>query len=489
MIDRREFIKYGVLAGVFGASPLSALRAWAAEFVGSPPPSETFDVIVAGTGLAGMSAAISAAENGAKVALLDKQQQALAGGSSALALGGFSLPEADTAEARQLFVDEYIRESGGRADPALIRLLAENVSRDIDWLTGLGANLLEATPYPPYRAVIRQAAPASFRGMPNLLAAMHTAARKLRVAEVYRAKGKALLLDSTTGRVIGLRVSTPSGLFDYRAKAIVLATGGYCGNPKMLEQWVGPNADEGIVRGATWNTGDGLAMAEALGAGTVQMGGLDSIHVAGVSPKNPAIGQPSVVLPHVVGINKAGRRFIDESLGYVSFGKAIIDQPGAEAALVFDQAMAETAAGKSVIDQYTHFKLDIIKVGALEELADSIGCPRVALVDTVAAFNAAVHGGKAPTAKPPKAAFANKVDRAPFFALYPLKPGLTQTFGGLRVNPRCQVLETDGTPIRGLYAAGEVVGGFFSIDYVGGGSLSRCVVTGRTAGKNAAQEA
>jgi flavocytochrome c len=490
MIARREFIKYGIFIGAaFGASRFSVMGAAAAEFVGSPQHSETFDVIVIGTGMAGMSAAISAAENGAKVVLLDKQQQALAGGSSALALGGFSLPEADTAEAKQLFVDEYIKKSGGRADRALIQFLAENITHDIEWLVGRGANLMKAMPAPPYRTVTRLVAPGSFRGMPSLLAAMHTEAKKLGVAEVYRAKAKVLLVDSTTGRVVGLRASTPAGLVDYRAKATVLATGGYAGNPKMLEQWVGPNADESVVRGAKWITGDGFRMAEEIGAGAIQMGGLDSIHVAGVSPKNPASGQPSAVLSHAIGINKLGQRFIDESLGYVSFGKAIIEQSGAEVALVFDQAMAEATPGKSVIDQYTHFKLDIIKVDTLEELAGRIGCPAPALVDTVTKFNAAVRDGKAPTATPAKAAFANKVERAPFYAIYPLKPGLTQTFGGLRINTGCQVLEADGTPIRGLYAAGEVTGGFFSIDYIGGGSLSRCVVTGRAAGKSAAKEA
>ena len=488
-IGRREFIKYGVFVGAaFGVSRFSVMGANAAEFVGSPQRSETFDVIVIGTGMAGMSAAISAAENGGKVVLLDKQQPALAGGSSALALGGFSMPEADTAEARQLFVGEYIKKSGGRADRALIQFLAENITRDIEWLIGRGANLMEAMPANPYRTITRLAPPGSFRGMPSLLAAMHTEAKKLGVAEVYRTKAKVLLVDAATGRVVGLRASTPSGLVDYRAKATVLATGGYAGNPKMLEQWVGPNADESIVRGAKWLTGDGFRMAEEIGA-AIQMGGLDSIHVAGVSPKNPASGQPSAVLSHAIGINKLGQRFIDESLGYVSFGKAIMDLPGAEVALVFDQAMAEATPGKSVIDQYTHFKLDITKVDTLEELAGRIGCPAPTLIETITKFNAAVRDGKAPTASPPKAAFANKVERAPFYAIYPLKPGLTQTFGGLRINTGCQVLEVDGTPIRGLYAAGEVAGGFFSIDYIGGGSLSRCVVTGRAAGKNAAKEA
>ena len=488
-INRREFIRYGVLAGAaFGTLRFSMMGADAAEFVGSPPRSETFDVVVIGTGLAGMSAAISAAENSAKVVLLEKQQQALTGGSSALALGGFSLPEADTPEARQLFIDEYIKKSGGRADRALIQVLAENITRDIEWLTGRGANLMEAVPARPYRTMSRQAAPGSFRGMPRLLAALHTEAKKINIAEVYRAKAQTLLVDSTTGRVVGLRAQTPTGLVDCRAKATVLATGGYAANPKMLEQWIGPNGDESLVRGAKWLTGDGLRMAEEMGAGLIQMGGLDSVHVAGVSPKNPASGQPSAVLAHVIGINKVGQRFIDESLGYVAFGKAIFDQPRTEAALIFDQAMAEARPGKSVIDQYTNFKLDIVKVDTLEELAGRIGCSAPALIETVTKFNAAVQDGKAPTAIPPKAALANKVERSPFYAIYPLKPGLTQTFGGLRINTSCQVLEADGTPIRGLYAAGEVTGGFFSIDYIGGGSLSRCVVTGRAAGKNAAKE-
>lgn len=141
-------------------------------------------------------------------------------------------------------------------------------------------------------------------------------------------------------------------------------------------------------------------MAGEVGAGLVQIGGIDSIHVAGVSPKNPASGQPSAVLSHAIGINKLGRRFIDESVGYVAFGKAIIDQPGGEAALVFDQAMAEAPPGKSVIDQYTHFKLDIIKTNTLEELAGRIGCPPAALVETVAKFNAAVQGTRRP--RPPR---------------------------------------------------------------------------------------
>jgi succinate dehydrogenase/fumarate reductase flavoprotein subunit len=489
-IGRRNLFKYGVGVGAaLGMSQLPVIVIEAAEFIGAPGKTESYAVIVVGTGLAGMAAAVSAAESGATVVLLEKQQAALAGGSSALALGGFSIPESDTPEGRQFFVDEYIKKSAGRADRALTQFLAENVTRDVNWLVELGAKLMDPRPAAPLRTATRTAAPGSFRGMPALLGVMHAAAKSHGVTEVYRAKARALLVDGASGRVVGLRASTPAGLVDYRAKATILASGGYAGNPKLLEQWIGPNADESVVRGAKWLTGDGLRMAEEIGAGVTQIGGLDSVHIAGVSPKNPASGQPSVVLPHVVGINTRGQRFIDESLGYVALGKAIIDQPGGEVALVFDQAIADSTPGKAVIDQFTHFKLDVITGDTLAELAPKIGCPADALTETITEFNAAVKDGKAPGATPPKAALANKIERAPFYALYPLKPGITQTFGGLRINTNGQVLETDGTPIRGLYAAGEIAGGFFSIDYVGGGSLSRCVVTGRAVGRNAAKEA
>jgi flavocytochrome c len=489
-IGRREFFRYGaIVGGALGLSHLRVTRVNAAEYVGNAPRSETFDVIVVGTGLAGMSAAVSAAETGGKIVLLDKQQQALAGGSSAVAMGGFSLPEDDSAEAKQLFIEEYVKKSGGRADKALTQLLADNARADIEWLMGKGVALMEQTPARPLRTASRMASPGSFRGMPAVLAALHASAKQLGVTEVYRVKARALLVDSSSGRVVGLRASSPTGLVDYRAKAIVLATGGYSGNAKMLEQWIGPNADEAVVRGAKWSTGDGLKMAEEIGAGLVQMGGVDSVHIAGVSPKNPASGQPSTLLPYAIGVNKSGKRYVDESQGYVTFGKAIIEQPGSEAALVFDQALADMPQGKSVIDQFTHFKIEIHKADTLKELAGKIGCPPEALEETVKKFNAAVSDGKAPTATPPKATLANKIEKAPFYALSPLKPGLTQTFGGLRINTSAQVLEADGTAIRGLYAAGEVTGGFFSIDYVGGGSLIRCVVTGRIAGRNATKEA
>jgi len=112
----------------------------------------------------------------------------------------------------------------------------------------------------------------------------------------------------------------------------------------------------------------------------------------------------------------------------------------------------------------------------------------VKFVQTVTEFNNAVKDGKALEANPAKATLAHKIQAPKFYAFYPMVPGITLTFGGIRINGKAQVLEADGTPIGGLYAAGECAGGLYYDDYIGGASLANCVVMGRIAGKEAAAQ-
>ncbi|MGE5553407.1 MAG: FAD-dependent oxidoreductase [Betaproteobacteria bacterium] len=488
-VTRRTFIKYGLVTGAgLGVAQLPGSLVEAAELVGNLPRTERYDVVVIGTGLAGMVAAISAAENGAKVALIEKQQKALAGGNSALAGGAFTVPQADTQEAKDLFYEECMKKNGYRADPALTRSVVDHSLEGIAWLRAHGADLPEAVPLNPYRVKCITAAPGQFRGMPKLLATLRAAAAKVGVTEYYRMKAKDLLIDAS-GKVVGLRAMSTDGLVDFRAKAVIIASGGYAANPQMLEQWVGPDADESLVRGVKWATGDGLQMAEKAGAALVQMGGLDSLHIAAVHVKNTASGNPSRLIPFSLGINKLGQRYVDESRGYVSHGKAAMNQPGAQVAIVFDQAIANLPEGKMTFDNFNGLGIEILKASTLSELAAKIDVPVEAFLKTVSDFNASVKDGKALTANPPKAAAAMRIENPPFYAIYPMRPGITLTFGGIRVNVDRQVLEPDGTPIKGLYAAGECVGGHFLVDYMSGGSLTRCTVDGRIAGVNAAKEA
>ncbi|NLG69131.1 MAG: FAD-dependent oxidoreductase [Firmicutes bacterium] len=442
-MPRRDVLRFAAAAGTFiGVGQIPARLARAA-FVGGMPRTEAFDVVVIGTGMAGLTAAREAAEQGARVAVLEKQPRPLFGGNSLLAGGIFCMPMADTPEARQAFVDEIMKKSGYRTDKALTEDLANRVLGDIDWLVAHGVELTDPAPQAPYKVHARTCKPAMYKGMPKALGTLMAAAEGNGVHFYFSTKASELLVDAA-GRVVGVRALTSKGFVDFRARATIIATGGFAGNRQMLEQWVGPTADEGVVRGVKWATGDGHRMASEVGALLIHMGGTETVHVAATHPKNPASANPFAVLPYTLGINKLGRRYVDESLGYVAHGKAVMNQPGAQAALVFDQGVADMNEGRAVLELFASLGIEVLKAPTLEELAAKIEVPADALRETVEAFNAAVSNG--------------------------------------------QALDPDGTPIKGLYAAGECVGGYYLDDYVGGASLSRCLVDGRVAGRNAAAE-
>jgi flavocytochrome c len=457
-----------------------------AAFVGPQPRTEEYDVVVIGSGMAGMSAALSAAVSGARVAIVEKLLEPLAGGNSRVAGGGFCVPQDKTKEARELFIDDFLKKSGGRANKALTENLAENALPSMAWLMERGIEFPEPSPFPPFHVKLYVAPPGWYKGMPKVLGAMLNECKKLGGKAHFQTKAKELLVDDS-GRIVGVRASDANGLVDFRAKGTIIASGGFGANRQMLEQWVSPSADESMVRGGNWATGDGHKMAAKAGALLVQMAGLDTLHVAAVHPKNRAAGNPFRLLPYALGINKLGKRYVDESLGYVAHGKAAMLQPDMEVALVFDQALADGEVGKAVLGQFAGLGIEPVKGASLEELAGKIGAPPEALVETVKAFNSAVKDGKALTVDPPKEKLAVRIETAPFYAFYPLRPGITLTFGGIKTNLRRQALEPDGKPIEGLYAAGECVGDYFIGDYVGGGSLIRCLVDGKVSGENAAK--
>ncbi|MFN3937107.1 MAG: FAD-binding protein, partial [Gemmobacter sp.] len=191
------------------------------------------------------------------------------------------------------------------------------------------------------------------------------------------------------------------------------------------------------------------------------------------------------VVPFALSINRDGRRFVDESLGYVMHGKAVLDQPGQTTTLVFDQTIRERAA-EGVIATFSRLGLTVHQADTLAGLAERVGLPVAQTVATVEAFNAAVRDGAAPDAVPPKAQLASRIETPPFYALSPLVPGITLTFGGIMIDAAARVLEADGRVIAGLFAAGEGAGATFFHDYIGGGALTQALVTGRIAGRGAA---
>ena len=479
-VSRRNILALGAgLAGLGAAGQMHAAS------LPTPESVETFDVVVLGTGLAGSAAALEAASAGARVAILDKMPEGRAGGNSALSAGIIAMPASDARADRDAYLDDFIAKGLGRGNRAVYELLASNVRSDVDWLRSQGIDFLPEGTMPPYRVVTATTAPGPYMGMPRSLETLRGRIAGLDGRVFFETKAKQLVIDAG-GAVSGVRAVGPGGVVELAARSVVIATGGYAGNPQILAAYSDPNAEALMVRGVDWATGDGLALASEAGAGLRGMGGIMALHIAAVDAIETAAGNPFAALPYGLSINGQGKRFIDESKGYVAHGKAVLGQPGQRASLIFDQRIADLPATQTSVGTFRRLGIGVVEAGSLEELSTRIGVPADALVATVKEFNAAVEGEAAPMATPPKAKLASRIETAPFYAFHPLAPGITLTFGGIMINAASEVLEPDGRVLRGLYAAGEGAGHVFYDDYIGGSSLANCLVMGRIAGRNAA---
>lgn len=467
------------LLGVAGLSPAQA------ALLPEPKTSATYDVVVIGTGMAGCVAAIEAASRGAKVAVLDKAPENKAGGNSALAAGIFGMPRDDTPAARAMFIEDFTTKSQGRGHIRIYEALAKNVRTDVEWLRQNGVEFLprEGT-MPPYRIATVVTAPGMWVGMPRQLKALRDRVAAKGGSFAFNTKARQLLMNER-GAVAGVRALGTEGVVDFRSRSVVIATGGYAANRQILEGYSDPNAGVLMVRGIDWATGDGLAMAQAAGAGLRGMGGLMALHISAVDPVETSAGNPLFAQPYCISINRDGRRFMDESKGYVVHGKAVLDQPGQGVALVFDETIKALAGPSISYATFRRLGIKVAKADTLEELAKMIGMPVEPFLDTVRTFNAAVKEQSAVGANPPKQQMAFKIEKPKFYAFHPLVPGITLTFGGIMTDERAQVLEPDGRSIAGLYAAGEGAGHAFFDDYIGGSALTNCLVMGRIAGQQA----
>jgi len=483
-VSRRQFIRcVGLGAGFLTVGRID----WAqAALLPKAKRSEEFNVVVIGTGLAGMVAAASAQDAGAKVAVLEKLGEKDAGGNSRLAGGGIAVPRENSQAAIDEYFEAFMNKSSGKGNGAIYRVMASHSFDSVEWLKAQGVDLTPPVPFPGYNVGVVVIKPGLYRGMPKGLEILRSNLTGKGAKIDYETKAKQLILNEY-GAVTGVRAEDAAGLKDYMADSVIIASGGYAGNREMLEAFVDSNANAMMVRGLKTNTGDGLIMAREAGATWVGMSGMESLHIAAVSPKNKAAGNPVQALAYSLCINKEGRRYIDEAMGYVANGKATLKQPGQTTALIFDEELKKTPGVAGAVKMFKSLGIDIVEADTLAELAAKIGAPAEVLEKTIAEFNAAVKDGKALDAQPAKSAHAYKISTPKFYAFYPLVPGITITFGGLKANEKAQVLEADGKVISGFYAAGECIGDIHHGDYIGGGALANCLVMGRIAGKEAAK--
>jgi tricarballylate dehydrogenase len=303
------------------------------------------------------------------------------------------------------------------------------------------------------------------------------------------------------GRVAGVRARRRGEDVELRAEAVVLACGGFESNAEMRARYLGPNWDLVKVRGTRFNNGWGHRMAIEAGAAT--HGHWSGAHAVQWDVNAPPYGDLSIGdrfqkhnYPFGIIVNARGERFLDEgadfhSYTYAKYGHEVLKQPGLFAWQVFDQKIVGLLREEYRISRITKETAD-----SFEGLAPKLtGVDARGFLETVRAFNAAPRSSASfdPNVRDglctrglaiDKSNWAIRLDVPPYHA-YGVTAGITFTFGGLRVSTNAEVEDTTGAPIRGLYAAGEIIGGLYYHNYASGTGLVAGVVFGRIAGRAA----
>ncbi|MGD9944594.1 MAG: FAD-dependent tricarballylate dehydrogenase TcuA [Burkholderiaceae bacterium] len=488
--------------------------------------NERFDVIVVGAGNAALCAAISAAEAGAKVLVLEKASVDERGGNSLFTAGGFrfvhsgiddvrrdvlvDLSDAEVAQIvlpplpEDLYHSDLDRVTEGQTDPMLADILIGRSRETMVWMRSHGVRFIPMFGRQSYKVDGKH----HFYGGVNIEAvgggwglvdSLIKRVEKMGVEVRYSTALRELLQDRQ-GAVKGVRVKGPDGYADIEARAVVLACGGFEANPRMRVAYLGPGWESCRVRGTRHNTGDGIQAALEIGAQAY--GGWSSAHAVQWDISAPPFGDRVVLdnfqkhsYPIGIIVNLDGQRFVDEGADfrnhtYAKYGREVMKQPKRAAVQVFDAKTIDLVRDEYRIKQVTKFS-----AATLEELADGLGIDKENFVRTVREFNAACQPGNYNPAvldgvrthgiSPPKSNWALPLDKPPYTG-FVVTCGITFTFGGLRINDQGEVQDTTESTIPGLYAAGELVGGIFWGNYLGGAGLMSGSVFGRLAGTSAA---
>ena len=512
---------------------VEALKAVAVEKAPVEDVEATYDVVVLGGGGAGLTASITAAQNGAKVILVEKAGSL--GGNTLIAGQGFNAcdPErqantemseallgqlksyldldpadfgafAEVLETVKGQINDYIASGsttlfdspelhmlhtymGGKRtgldgtviepDLELARTFATNALDALEWAESIGAQWNDTT-----STILGAMWPRS-HGLANgnVITILTDAAKANGVEIVTDTRANELIVEN--GKVVGVKATTSEGanVTLHANSGVVLATGGFSANAPMVVEynnyWPGLS-DTMPSTNAPTITGDGIVMAKAVGADLVGMGFaqlMPSSHPVDGSLFSGIWGSAETQ----VFVNKEGKRYVNEYAERDVLSKAALAQTDGIFYIICDNKIAKNAdvAGMEA-------KGNVVVADTLEELAEKLGIPADTFVETIERYNSFVDAQKDDDFGKPL--FGEKIDEAPFVAT-PRSPSLHHTMGGVKIDTNTHVISTEGNVIDGLYAAGEVTSGLHAGNRLGGNAMTDFLVFGRIAGENAAK--
>jgi fumarate reductase flavoprotein subunit len=496
-ITRRDFLTRtaATLAGAGLAGPATLAA-------GQGATRSRADVIVVGAGLAGLAAAITAADEGANVLVVDKHYRiggsAMGAGGSFSAAGSRLQREKKIEDSPERHLQDANRIGKGKADPGLLRLYTEQAAPTQEWLESLGIEFDAKGPrLAPEHELYTTARTCDAKGGgPGYIMALG------KQLDQRIASGKVTLMAETEARrlvtrgggVAGVAVADDSGRERVLSgKAVILACGGYGSNAAMVKRY-NPSLASALRITSKYATGDGLRMAEAAGAALVNMDLLPP-YFAGVenppgSRRTLMVSLISGIVPNFKGdvwVSKLGTRFMNEdSPSPDERERALRTIPDAAVFAIFDDAQLK--ANKPPLfafDEHLKAGKTIKRANAMGDLALEIGVPAGQLARTIDTYNRFVDAGRDPD-------FGRKdlvrIQVPPFYAIV-ASGVIFMTMGGVKTNARLQALGAGDTVIPGLYAAGEVQG---AAQWMGDGLMSgagngAALVFGRQAAKDAVQ--
>ncbi|QFJ56186.1 flavocytochrome c [Pseudobutyrivibrio xylanivorans] len=438
------------------------------------------DIVIVGAGGAGMTAAINATEQGKKVILLEMMPYA--GGNTTKATGGMNAAETHyqaeqgIEDSVETFIEDTMEGGHQMNNRDLVTVMAEKSASAIDWLDSIGAPLPKVG-FSGGATNARIHAPEDGSGVgAYLVTRFLNKVDELGIDVMYDTKATELISDN--GTIVGVKAESDEFNYTINAKAVILATGGFGNNQDMIVKYRS-DLKGTVSTSAPGAMGDGIVMAEAVGADLVD---IDQIQL------HPTVEQGTSMLitesvrgDGAILVNQEGKRFTNELLTRDVVSAAELEQTGGYAYIIFDQRLRD---GLKAIEKYVSTGITM-QADTIEGLAEQIEVDPKVLAETLDTWNKAV-AAQNDAEFGRDTGMENDLSVAPYYAIK-IAPGIHHTMGGVKIDTKCQVIDTDGKAIPGLYAAGEVTGGVHGGNRIGGNAVADIVVFGQVASDSAVE--
>ena len=481
MFSRKDFLKRVLL---LMALPLLSSAA-KAENQQNPRREEDFDVIVVGSGAAGLTAPIFAAKKEARVAVLEKM--AVIGGNTLISSGILNAPDPERqkkqgiSDSEELFYEQSLQAGQNKSDPELLKTLVQNAKPTLDWLESIGVKFKKRV-FQVYGGLWPRSHYPSISHGRGYVAALSEECRKLNIPIITNAQVTEIVKDGD--KVVGVKTLHKGKEETFFAKkAVIIASGGFSANLEMCSA-LDPRLAGMKYTGSPSATGEMLKIAQQAGA---KLAGLDDIQ-CNLGPDIGYVHRSGFhldVTRHIL-VNNQGNRFVAEDDTRDHIRDSVLSQPDKVVFSVVDkegfQNLSSLFQQAGILGEREgeHFS-----ASTLEELAQKMKVPVDNLLKSVRLYNEAVDTKKDAFGRE-SWMLVQKIQNPPFYAAR-VKMAVHYTMGGIVINPQAQVLDVSNHPIPGLYAAGEATTGVHGTNRVGGNGLLDAFVFGKIAGEMAAR--